>query len=94
MTKNETTKTIVGIIAAALIVLAWGIAFGGIKEKVNNNSSAALAVKAIVENNKETIFLIKEDQAYQKGVVNTKLDNLKTGQQQIMNDIEKLVRSK
>lgn len=45
MAKETTTKLIVFVILAALIVLSWGIAFGGIKEKVKNVGNQTIANK-------------------------------------------------
>jgi hypothetical protein len=84
MAKDAMTKTIVYVILAALVVLGWGIAFGGIREKVKANTTTAETVHLMAENNKNTISAIKEEQAYQKGVVNTKLDNLDAGQKQLL----------
>ena len=93
MARNGTVKMVVGIvislILASFIILGWGIAFGGIREKVTTNTTTSKAIQAIADTNKEAISIIKEEQAYQKGVVNTKLDNLDKGQRDIMEIIQK-----
>ncbi len=88
MAKDTLTKTVIYVIMAGLVVLTWGIAFGGIREKVKSNTVSGQLVKTMVDSNKETISAIKEEQAYQKGVVNTKLDTLTVGQKAIMKIIQ------
>lgn len=77
--------SIVAVLGGAV---GWGVAFGGIREKVKANTTSGEAMKTMSESNKTTISIIREEQAYQKGVVNTKLDNLETGQKEIMEIIQ------
>jgi len=93
MAKNGTVKMVIGVVIslvlAGFMILGWGIAFGGIREKVTTNANTSKAIQAVADTNKEAISVIKEEQAYQKGVVNTKLDNLDKGQRDIMEIIQK-----
>ena len=93
MAKNGAVKMVIGVVIslvlAGFMILGWGIAFGGIRGKVTTNANTSKAIQAVADTNKEAISVIKEEQAYQKGVVNTKLDNLDKGQRDIMEIIQK-----
>lgn len=90
MAKETTTKIIIAIVAIVALIATTtttivatsyvsGKDAGRVEQKVVtvNKSIDAYAVK--VEKHEEAIDLIQRKQAYQEGVVNTKLENLEKG---------------
>jgi hypothetical protein len=74
-------------VTAATTVFLGGSRIGKTEAAVEATRKQVDKVEVRVDTQDLTMAAIKEEQAYQKGVVNTKLENLKKGQQAI---IEKL----
>lgn len=79
---KETAKTIIYVIMGALVILAWGIAFGAIKSDVNY-------IGKETSDNTEQIKAIKD----QMGVVKEKLTRIDTRQEVMITSLEKIDRS-
>ena len=83
------TGKIIGIIAGLIVTLiTCGMAIGYIKSDVDNTGKKVIAIVEKQQIQQNSISRLEREQAYQKGVVNTKLDNLEKGQTAIMQIIQ------
>ncbi len=96
MTKDNTVSIIkTGLVVFAIVAsivtsaLLGGVRIGKTEQAVieARNESKAIAAQQLLQ--KQMLDSIRTEQAYQKGVVNTKLDNLQTTIEQIMEIISK-----
>lgn len=88
MAKEAAIKTFVVVAAAIATVvttlLVGGARLGATEQAARHHAAELQVIQTRQDTQEDNIDIMRQEQAYQKGVVNTKLENLEAGQERIL----------